>query len=60
MPGIPRISGTIALPSFDSSGMTIDEGMLRAAERGEPPKGNGTPNGAGNAERSSGNANVQR
>ncbi|MEI7752096.1 MAG: hypothetical protein WCJ71_08410 [Candidatus Omnitrophota bacterium] len=41
MPGIPRINGTIALPSFDSSGMTIDEGALRAAERGDPSEGNG-------------------
>ena len=35
MPGIPRISGTIALPAFDNSKMTIDEGALRAAQRGE-------------------------
>lgn len=35
MPGIPRMSGTIALPSFDSSGMTIDEDALSAAQRGE-------------------------
>jgi len=33
MPSIPHASGTIALPSFDSSGMTIDEGALLAAER---------------------------
>ena len=32
MPGIPRINGTIALPSFDSSGMKVDEGALRAAQ----------------------------
>ena len=31
MPGIPRLSGTIALPSFDSSGMVIDEASLSAA-----------------------------
>jgi hypothetical protein len=36
MPGIPRINGTIALPSFDSSGMKIDEGSLSAAERQRP------------------------
>ena len=36
MPSIPRIDGTIALPSFDSSGMTIDEGALRAAEGRRP------------------------
>ena len=33
MPGIPRINGTIALPAFDHSKMTIAEGALRAAER---------------------------
>ena len=33
MPSIPHTNGTIALPSFDSSGMMIDEGALRAAER---------------------------
>ena len=33
MPGIPRIDGTIALPSFDSSGMTIDETTLVAAQQ---------------------------
>lgn len=36
MPGIPRISGTIALPSFDSSGMMIDEGALNLAEQQSP------------------------
>lgn len=35
MPGVPRIKGTLALPSFDSSGMTIDEATLIAAQRGE-------------------------
>jgi len=44
MPGIPHANGTIALPSFDSSGMTIDEGILRAAERGERSSGNGERN----------------
>ncbi len=33
MPGIPRIEGTVALPSFDSSGMQLDESVLIAAER---------------------------
>lgn len=33
MPGIPRIEGTIALPSFDSSGMKIDEATLIQAQR---------------------------
>ena len=33
MPGVPRINGTIALPSFDSSGMKIDEATLIAAQR---------------------------
>ncbi|MBI4711146.1 MAG: hypothetical protein HY767_01590 [Candidatus Omnitrophica bacterium] len=33
MPSIPRAGGTIALPAFDDSSMTIDEGSLRAAER---------------------------
>lgn len=33
MTAIPRISGTIALPAFDGSGMTINEGTLRAAEQ---------------------------
>jgi hypothetical protein len=32
MPGIPRLGGTIALPSFDSSGMKIDESVVRKAE----------------------------
>ena len=41
MPGIPRIDGTIALPAFDSSGMKIDEGSLRTAQRGERATGNG-------------------
>lgn len=41
MPGIPRMGGTIALPSFDSSGMKIDETTLDAAERGERSSGNG-------------------
>jgi len=45
MPGIPRINGTIALPTFDSSGMTIDEGFLSEVQRGR---------------RSSENANTQR
>ena len=36
MPGIPRINGTIALPAFDSSGMTIDEGALKAAQERRP------------------------
>jgi hypothetical protein len=33
MPGIPRIEGTVALPSFDNSGMQLDESVLIAAER---------------------------
>lgn len=33
MTAIPRINGTIALPVFDGSGMTINEGTLRAAEQ---------------------------
>ena len=33
MTAIPHISGTIALPAFDGSGMTINEGTLRAAEQ---------------------------
>jgi hypothetical protein len=41
MPGIPRIEGTIALPSFDSSGMKIDEATLDQAQRGERASGNG-------------------
>jgi len=41
MPSIPRIDGTIALPSFDSSGMQIDESALIAAQRGERTAGNG-------------------
>jgi hypothetical protein len=32
MPGIPRMNGTIALPSFDSPGMKIDEESLRKTE----------------------------
>lgn len=36
MPVIPRMGGTIALPSFDNAKMTIDEGALRAAERQRP------------------------
>lgn len=36
MPGIPRMGGTIALPSFDSSGMKIDEGSLSATQRQRP------------------------
>lgn len=28
MPSVPRMSGTIALPSFDSRGMKVDEGSL--------------------------------
>lgn len=36
MPGIPRISGTIALPAFDSSGMVIDEKSLIAAQQSRP------------------------
>ena len=39
MPGIPRISGTIALPAFDSSEMTINKGALCAAQRGERSSG---------------------
>ena len=42
MPGIPRISGTIALPACDGSERTIDEGALRAAaQREDRPSGNG-------------------
>ena len=52
MPGIPRVNGTIALPAFDSSGMTIDEGVLEAAQREAHVSGNG--------QRSSKNASVQR
>lgn len=33
MPGIPVPRGTMALPAFDRSGLQIDEGALRAAER---------------------------
>jgi hypothetical protein len=33
MTAIPRINGTIALPVFDKSGMTVDERGLRAAQR---------------------------
>jgi len=35
MTAIPRINGTIALPVFDSSRMTIDDRGLRAAEQQE-------------------------
>lgn len=35
MPDIPRIEGTVALPSFDSSEMRIDEAALIAAQREE-------------------------
>ena len=41
IPSVPRIDGTIALPSFDSSGMQIDESALIAAQRGERTAGNG-------------------
>jgi hypothetical protein len=41
MPGIPRINGTIALPVFDGSEMTIDEVTLNAAARGGRSSGNG-------------------
>jgi hypothetical protein len=41
MPGIPRINGTIALPAFDNSRMTIDERSLNVAQRGEHSSGNG-------------------
>ena len=41
MPSIPRINGTIALPSFDSSGLRIDEAALSQASRAEPSAGNG-------------------
>jgi len=40
MPGIPRISGTIALPAFDSSGMVIDEDAVSETHRGERSSGN--------------------
>ena len=33
MTAIPHISGTIALPAFDNSGMKIDEKELSAAQR---------------------------
>ena len=33
MPIVPHMGGTIALPSFDSSGMEIDERSLSAAQR---------------------------
>lgn len=36
MPGIPRIDGTIALPSFDSSGMKIDEDTVSETQRPRP------------------------
>ena len=41
MPGIPRIDGTIALPSFDNSGMKIDEDAVSETHRGERFSGNG-------------------
>ncbi|OGX14032.1 MAG: hypothetical protein A2351_03960 [Omnitrophica bacterium RIFOXYB12_FULL_50_7] len=44
MPSIPRASGTIALPAFDNSGMTIEENALRQAQRGERSSGNGKRN----------------
>ena len=34
MPSIPHANGTLALPAFDNSGITIDEGALREAQRG--------------------------
>lgn len=36
MTAIPRISGTIALPTFDNPKMTVDEEVLRAAQRQKP------------------------
>ena len=41
MPGIPHLSGTIALPAFDSSKMTIDEGSLNAAQHEDRSSVNG-------------------
>jgi len=41
MPGIPRISGTIALPGFNNSEMTIDDRTLHAVQRGERSSGRG-------------------
>ncbi|MFA5167014.1 MAG: hypothetical protein WC530_00630 [Candidatus Omnitrophota bacterium] len=41
VPEIPRISGTIALPAFSNSGMTIDDGTLRTVQRGERSSGRG-------------------
>jgi hypothetical protein len=41
MTEIPRIKGTIALPAFDSSGITIDDGMLRTVQSGKRSSGNG-------------------
>jgi len=41
MPVIPQMRGTIALPSFDSSKMKVDEGSLNAAQRREHSSGNG-------------------
>ncbi len=36
MTEIPRINGTIALPVFDNSRMTIDDRALRAAQQQKP------------------------
>ena len=41
MTAIPRINGTIALPTFDSSKMTIDEEALRASQSGKRSSENG-------------------
>ena len=35
MPSIPHASGTLALPSFDSAGMTIDDLALSQAQSGD-------------------------
>jgi len=33
IPSIPHMGGTLALPSFDSSGMEVSEGSLNEAQR---------------------------
>ena len=55
MPGIPRMGGTIALPSFDSSGMVIDEGSLSEAGRNDqrPETEDLAQRATGNAQRNS-------
>ncbi len=41
MPAMPRIGGTLALPSFDSSALKIDGTALDEAQRGERATGTG-------------------